>query len=505
MEHIKQLGMVFWISTILVISFVFWGFTSPNQLENTAQVIFDFTTNAFGGFYLLLIGFFIIFILVLATSQYGNIKLGHDDDEPQYSFYNWIGMLFSAGFGISLVFWGVSEPMKHYMAPPMDIEPQSVKAASIAIQYAMFHWGIHQWAVFSVVGLCIGYFHFRRKQTFLISTTLMPLFNEKIRENKSWQMGVDVLAVVATATGVATSLGLGVLQVNSGLNWVFDIPESTKSQLTIILIMLVMYQISSITGLNKGIRILSNVNLTIAFFLMVFVFLVGPTSFLSNVFVSGLGNYLSEMINMSFHLTPFTQKTWVKDWTLFYWAWAIAWSPFVGTFIARVSKGRTIREFVLAVLFVPALVAIMWMAVFGGSALYFEMFQGVPILEAVQTNVASGLFITLEHFPFGSLLSIIAIILIFIFLVTSADSSTFVLGMMTTNGQTNPSIGVKIIWGVSQSAIAIILLFSSGLKGLQTASLITALPFSMIMIGMCISLFKSIRQEYFYNQDQSRS
>lgn len=491
----KKGTTVFWISTIIVIVFISLGAIWPETLSGYAEKAFEWTTTYFNSFYLFVTVFFIVFCVFLAISPYGKIKLGKDDDTPDYSYYNWIGMLFSAGFGVALVFWGVSEPVKHYVNPPPGYERETTEAVTAAIQYSMFHWGIHQWAIFSVIGLSLAYFQFRKEKKGLISTTIEPLLRNRLEKIKGWRSFVDILAVLATATGVATSLGLGVMQVNGGLSYMFELPNHIWSQLLIMAILMVVYLISSITGLNKGIRILSLVNLSVAFLLMAFAFVVGPTNHIFQTFVTGLGGYIQNFAEMSFNVDPYQDNAWINEWTVFYWAWAMAWSPFVGMFIARVSKGRTIREFISGVMFVPPFVAIAWMAVFGGGALFFETVNELPIVEAVQEDITNGLFVTLNQFPLGLFLAILAISLIFTFLVTSADSATFVLGMMTSNGEKDPKLSLKIIWGVCMSAIAAVLLLASGLTGLQTASLLTALPFSIIMICMCFALIKELKEE----------
>ncbi|MBP3950167.1 BCCT family transporter [Bacillus sp. YZJH907-2] len=475
--------------------FIIFGAGWPDLLSQYADRAFQWTTTYFNGFYLLVSLFFIGFCLFLAFSSYGKVKLGDEADLPEYTYFNWIGLLFSAGFGVALVFWGVSEPVKHYLSPPPGFEAETEAALDAAIQFSMFHWGIHQWAIFAVIGLSIAYSKFRKKRAGLISTTVEPLMRNKLGKIKGWRALIDILAVLATATGVATTLGLGVLQVNGGLQYTFNVPDTTTTQIVIIVLLMIAYIASSITGLQKGIRILSLANLSIAFFLLLFAFFVGPTSYLFNTFVSGLGGYIQNFAGMSVNVNATGENAWLNEWTIFYWAWAMAWSPFVGTFIARVSRGRTIREFVLGVMFVPPLVAIAWMAVFGGGALFFERVEGFPIKEAVQEDVTNGLFATLSYFPFGMVLSIVAIGLIFMFLITSADSATFVLGMMTSKNHLNPSLTIKIIWGVFIAAMALILLMASGLTALQTASLVIALPFSIIMILMCFALLKELKQE----------
>lgn len=491
----EKFNIVFWTSALIIFVFIVFGVSLPETLSTYAEAAFDWSTTYFGGFYLVVTVFFIGFCLFLALSRFGKIKLGKDDDKPEYSYYNWIGMLFSAGFGVALVFWGVSEPVMHYSSPPPGYEGKTDEAVNIAIQYSMFHWGIHQWAIFGVIGLVVAYFQFRKGKQGLISASIEPLLSNSKYEIKGWRQTIDILAVVATATGVATTLGLGVMQVNGGLHYTFGIPDSTTTQMMIIICLMIAYLVSTITGLNKGIRLLSVVNLSVAFLLMAFTLVVGPTLHMVNTFIYGIGGYLQNFIDMSLNVNPNEDGEWLSEWTIFYWAWAMAWSPFVGTFIARVSKGRTIREFVVGVLFVPPFVAIAWMAVFGGGALYFEKEKEVAVVEAVENDVTNGLFVTLEQFPLGIVLAVIAIALIFFFLITSAASATFVLGMMTSKNALQPGIGIQMVWGVLMTGIAAILLIASGLTGLQTASLITALPFSFIIVLMCFGLLKELRKE----------
>ncbi|PTX64538.1 choline/carnitine/betaine transport [Melghirimyces profundicolus] len=484
---------VFWISAAVIAGFVVWGALSPKTLADNATTVFDWTTAAFGWFYLLSVLFFVLFCLFLALSRYGRIRLGKDGEDPEYPYFTWIGMLFSAGFGVGLVFWGVAEPMSHFFEPPMGLEPKTARAALMGLRYSFFHWGIHQWSVFTVVGLAIAYLQFRKDRPSLISNTFNPLIGEEGRP--SLRRTLDILAVIATVIGVATSLGMGILQINGGLSHVFGIPKNGFTQLMITAGLAVLYLASSTSGLNRGIKWLSNLNLGLALGILVFVLVAGPTKFILDSFTHTLGQYIQHFFGMSLRLTPFLKGTWVRDWTVFYWAWVIAWSPFVGTFFARVSRGRTIREFVIGVLIVPPLIAILWMAVFGGSALHLDLFEGTRIGEAVQKDVALALFAMYEHFPFATLVSVLSILLIFTFLITSADSATYVLGMMTSEGRLNPPMTVKVIWGVLIAAISAVLILSSGLQGLQTASLVAALPFAFILLGMCMSLLRALKQE----------
>lgn len=485
--------MVFYISIVIVLMFVLWGAFSPASLAQASNNLLGFTIEKFGWFYLMAAFGFLVFSLYLAFSKYGQIRLGADDDEPEYPNTTWFAMLFSAGMGIGLVFWGVAEPVSHYLNPPMGIAGQTPEAAQVAMRYAFFHWGLQPWGIYTVIALALAYFKYRKNYKGLISHTFYPLLGEKV--NGPIGKGIDVLAIIATAFGVATSLGLGTLQINGGLAHIFGIPNNITAQLMIIGIVTILYMISATTGLDRGIKTLSNINLTVAIALLLFTLFLGPTSFIFDTLTLTLGSYFQNLIQMSLRLAPFTQSTWIASWTLFYWAWWIAWAPFVGMFIARVSRGRTIKEFVLGVLLVPSLFGFIWFSVFGGTALNFEMFQNLAIARAVQNDVTSALFITLEQLPLGTVLAGLATLLIITFFITSADSATFVLGMLSSKGNLNPSNKKKFIWGILQSSIAVVLLLSGGLQGLQTASIIAALPFAVIMILMCVSILKALEAE----------
>lgn len=490
-----RLNRVFYISASLIALLVLFGAIRPTLFATIAGNIFNFTTRSFGWFYLLAVFLFVVFLVFLAFSKYGKIRLGTDQDRPQYPFFTWIGMLFSAGFGVGLVFWGVAEPMSHFITPPYaDTTELTVEGARLAMAYSFFHWGVSQWSVFAIVGLIIAYFQFRRNADGLISTSLSPLIKDRTYKQPLNQT-IDILAVIATVMGVATSLGLGVLQINGGLNSVFGLPNTALVQVLIIVVLTVLFLTSTTTGLDRGIKWLSNINLGTALVLMVFVFFAGPTIFILETFTLGLGDYLQNFIRYSLRLQPYQQGTWVRDWTIFYWAWAIAWSPFVGAFVARVSRGRTIREFIVGVLIVPPFIALLWIAVFGGTALHLDLFEGTSIAQAVDADVTSALFVTFAELPFSFILSVLSILLILTFLITSADSATYIISSMTTNGSLNPPLTVRIVWGILLGGIAAVLLIASGLEGLQTASLISALPFTVILILMVYTLFSLLRKE----------
>ncbi|QGU00672.1 Glycine betaine transporter OpuD [Candidatus Syntrophocurvum alkaliphilum] len=497
-----KLGVVFYFSVAVISLFVLWGILLPESLADRTEQILNYIIDTFGWFYLFATFIFVLFVIFLGFGPYGQIKLGKDEDEPEYNFYTWLGMLFSAGMGIGLVFWGVAEPVMHYLTPPEGITPETTEAAEIALRYSFFHWGLHPWAIYAIVALTLAYYRFRKEEAGLISTAFRPLLGDKV--NGPIGKAIDSLAVIATVFGVATSLGLGALQISGGFSYLLGTPNIITVQIIIIFIVTILYMISASTGLNRGIRYLSNVNLTVAGVLLLFVLLAGPTLFIIENFTATIGRYLGNFIPMSFRLTPFADGEWIGSWTLFYWAWWIAWAPFVGTFIARVSKGRTIREFVLGVLFVPSTLGALWFATFGGAAFYLEKFQGVAISTAVDNDITSALFITLEQFPFGLVLMVLAILLIITFFVTSADSATFVLGILSTQGVLNPSKRIKYVWGILQSGIAIALLWSGGLEGLQTASIIAALPFAIIMLGMIVSINKELKEELHRQKEKEK-
>lgn len=491
----KKMNIVFWISFAVLTSVVLAGVLFPESFENGADAVYGFISDTFGWLFLIAMFVFVVVLGYLAISKYGKMKLGGPDEKPAFPLFTWIAMLFSAGFGIALVFYGVGEPMSHFYTPPIKgVEPLSEEAARVSMAYSFFHYGVSQWSVFAIVGLCMAYFQFRKKKNGLVATAIEPILG-KSKKTKPIKNTINILAVVATIVGIATSLGMGIAQMNGGLNTVFGVPNGIPTQLIIIGIMTALFLFSSTTGLNKGIKWLSNINMVIAIGLMLFVFIAGPTVFILETFTLAIGDYLSNFINYSLRLTPYSGGTWVKDWTVFYWAWVIAWSPFVGAFIARISKGRTIREFVLGVLIAPAVIGMMWMAVFGGTALHLDLFEGTNIAGAVNNDITSALFTTFAELPLSNILSVVAMLLIITFLVTSADSAVFILSSMTSGGKLNPPIKMRIVWGILLSSIATVLLINSGLQGLQTASLVAALPFTFIVFLMIISLFKSIRGE----------
>ncbi|WP_163970794.1 glycine betaine uptake BCCT transporter [Oceanobacillus halotolerans] len=495
----NKVTRVFYISIVVSVLFIIWGMIPetilPNaNLDNVTTNIQGFLVDQFGWFYLISATAFLVFAIFLIFSKYGKIKLGKAQDEPEYNYLTWFAMLFSAGMGIGLVFWGGAEPLSHYHVPPYG-ESQTSDAAKTGLQYSFFHWGLHPWAVYATIALALAYFKFRKQSAGVVSAILEPLFGEHVKG--PWGTIVDFIVVFATIFGVATSLGFGAIQISGGISFIFDINQTVAMQLIIIAIVTVLYMISAMTGLNRGIKYLSNTNIVLAITLMLFVLFLGPTNFIMNLFTTTFGSYIQNLPSMSFRMTPFAEEnTWIKDWTIFYWAWWIAWAPFVGTFIARVSRGRTIREFVSGVLLVPTIFGALWFTVFGGSTIHLEHFEGIDIMQHVnEIGEEVALFALFEHFPIGVVISIIAVLLISTFFITSADSATFVLGMQTTGGSLYPPNIVKFVWGIIQSSAAAVLLWQGGLGALQTASIIAAFPFTIIMILIVVSLLKSLRLE----------
>ncbi|MCX9155197.1 BCCT family transporter [Niveibacterium sp. 24ML] len=482
--------MVFRIALLIVAAFVAWGIAAPGGLAATTAAWLAASIQNFGWYYLLVVFGILVFALVVAFGRFGRIRLGGDDAAPDFSTASWFAMLFSAGMGIGLVFWGVAEPLSHYLSPPGYVTAGTPDAARFAMRASFFHWGLHPWALYAVVGMALAYFKFNRGAPGLLSAAFEPLLGQHAR-GPAGKM-VDVLAIVATVFGVATSLGFGATQIAGGLHHVFGIEASSTAILCVIAIATVLFLVSSTTGLERGIKWLSNTNMILAVGLCLAVLLMGPTLFVMEALTSTVGAYISGLVQQSMRLTPFTQGSWTSDWTIFYWAWWITWAPFVGMFIARISRGRTIREFMVGVMLVPSLVSFIWFAVFGGTALHLQIMDGLQIAQAAQASPDAALFLMLDALPLGQLLSVLAIVLVSVFFVTSADSATFVLAMLSSRGSLNPAASMKLVWGLTVSVIAAVLLLAGGLKGLQTMSILAALPFTLVLIGLCVSTWKAL-------------
>ncbi|MGJ9382756.1 BCCT family transporter [Salipaludibacillus sp. CF4.18] len=491
----KKPNIVFYISAPLVFLFVLWGFFGPESLENLSGIALGLTLDNFGWFYMLSTAFFIAFVLFLAVSPFGKLKLGKPHEKPEYKFLTWLGMLFSAGIGVGFVFWGVAEPVLYFFDPHPDYvgASEGVRAAA-GLRYGVFHWALHPWAIFSLVALTLAYVQYRKDQPALISSAFQPILGDKA--HGPFGKAIDTLAVLATATGVATTFGLSAMQITGGLSYLVDwIPNNSTTQFTVIAIVTVLFIFSAATGVNKGIKILSTLNLTVAAILLVFVLVFGPTLFIAQNFVTTIGSYITNVTQMSLDLNPFGDGEWLGSNTIFFWAWHISWAPFMGIFIARISRGRTIREFIGGVLIVPSLLAALWFTVFGGTALDMILNGNEQIGDLVTNEVEVALFATLSGLPFSGIMSTLAVLLILVFFITSADSASYVLGAMTSGGSLSPKLSVKVIWGFLIAGTASVLLISGGLEGLQTASIVAALPFALIMIVMIFSLLIMMGQD----------
>lgn len=492
----KKVTSIFWISVVLVSLFIIWGVFLPSNVDYILGLVNDFISNNFGWFYLVATTGFVLLALFFIFGPYGNIKLGSPDDKPEYSYFTWFSFLFTAGMGVGLVFYGVTEPLSHFHSPS-SVVPGTPAAAEESMLYTTFHWGLHPWATYAVVALALAYFKFRHKAPALISSSFSPLIGD--RSKGAWGTVIDTLSVFATVFGIATSLGLGAKQITSGLSFTFEgFPNTLTMNLVVILVVTILFMLSATTGVNRGIRYLSWFNIFLAVALMIFIFVLGSTAHMMESFTTTLGNYVQKLPKLTFGMNAFEgNRDFLNDWTLFYWAWWIGWSPFVGTFIARVSRGRTIREFVIGVTVVPVVFSAFWFAVFGTAGLDMDVAEGGGLYQLMNDlGEEAALFGFLQSSPMSSVIIGIAVILISSFFVTSADSGTFVLAMLTTGGKLNPSTGVKAIWGVILAAIASVLLWTGGLEALQMAMLIAAFPFAILMILMCISLIKALKSEY---------
>jgi choline/glycine/proline betaine transport protein len=461
-EHIHP--VVFPVSALLIIAFVIFGAVFTEAAGTALGETLSFITANFGWFMIVAVAVFLLFCLYLAIGPYGKIRLGPDDSRPDYSYLTWFAMLFSAGMGIGLVFWGVAEPIFHYADAPR-VASESADAARDAMVLTYHHWGLGPWAVYAVLGLSLAYFGFRHNLPLTIRSALYPLIGERMH---GWLGNVvDILAILGTMFGIATSLGLGVLQINAGLSYVYGTPVSVNVQMLLIAVITLVATISVFTGLDKGIRRLSQVNINLAALLLLFVALAGPTVLLISAYVENLGGYLFNFVDTLFWAGTYEGEDWLAGWTVFYWAWWISWSPFVGMFIARISRGRTIREFVLGVLFVPAAVSFAWFTVFGNTALHTEL-QGLADIAGPTFEDASfALFALLEQFPIAGVTSTVAIFVIAIFFITSSDSGSYVIDMIASGGDPNPPRSHRVFWAISEGIVAAILLSTGGLVALQ--------------------------------------
>ena len=491
-----KFNSVYLISIAITLAVVAWGYQAPEAFGRFADALFGGLTKYFGWGYLLTMNLFVLFCIAMAFGRFRHVRLGRPEDRPEHSNISWFAMLFSAGMGVGLVFYGAAEPLIHFGNAPFGAEPGSIQAARDAMQISFFHWGLHPWAGYAVIAMPMAYYQFRRNSPGLISSLFVPLVGQKAVDGAFGKI-VDVLAIFATLAGITTSLGLGTLQLSSGLNAIMGMDKTTMIQVGIIVILAVFYTGSAVMGIDRGIKWVANFNLLVCLGLMVTLFLVGPSLPIVDSLMTGIGDYVSGLVKESFSMAPYggPYESHLKNWTLYYWAWWIAWAPFVGSFVARISRGRTIAEFVAGVLIVPALGSFTWFAIFGTSALHLQLVRGIDIAAQVTKDISVGVFALYKYYPLGFVMSVLMLVLITTFFVTSANSATFVLSMYSNQGDLNPSKSKMGVWGVLMAALAIVLLMTGGLQNLQTISLTAAPPFAVIMICACVSLWRSLSKD----------
>jgi choline/glycine/proline betaine transport protein len=496
----KLNSAVFYPASLLVISLLLFTLVFPQVSASFFASLQSSIVENFSWFYVFTVAVILVFTLYLGFSRFSDVKLGPDHATPDYSYVSWLSMLFAAGMGIGLMFYGVAEPLMHFLVPP-TADPGTVAAAKEAMKTTFFHWGLHAWAIYAIVALTLAYFSFRHDLPLTLRSALYPLIGDKIY---GWRGDlVDIFAVTGTLFGVATSLGLGVLQISAGLNYLFEFPTTTIAQVGLIIGITCIAIISVASGLDRGIKILSEFNMILAVGLLALILILGPTVFLFKALMQNTGAYLSDLVLNTFNLFAYQKTEWIGGWTIFYWGWWLAWAPFVGIFIARISRGRTIREFILGVLIVPTVFTLIWMNIFGNSAIDLVLNQGNEMLGTLATdNTPVALFLFLEQFPWSSLLSVIAVLMIVVFFVTSCDSGAMVIDMLCSHGNNNTPLWQRVYWTAGVGIIAAVLLLADGISALQTMTIASALPFAVVLLIAMFGLIKALRVEAFKQDSQ---
>ncbi|MBC3798520.1 glycine betaine uptake BCCT transporter [Acetobacterium tundrae] len=492
-KPIKKDRTVLVISAVIAAVFVIASILAPTGMNTIINGLFSSITTNFGWFYLVSVALFIVAVVVFTIGPWGKIKLGKDDDKPEFTNFQWFAMLFGGGMGIGLVFWSVSEPMMDYLSPPVA-DAGTAAAMAEAMRLTFFHWGFSPWAIFAIGGLGLAYFQFRKGERFLISSAFKPILGDRIYGPIG--KAIDILAVFATIFGVATSLGLGANQIATGLNFIFGIKSSSFMIAVIIAIITVIFTLATVSGLKKGMQLVANAKIWLSIGFMVFIFIFGGCVAILNGFTTTFGSYIQNFIGQTFWMGNIK---WLDSWTIFYWAWWIAWAPFVGQFVARVSKGRTVREYLLAVTLLPSGFSLIWIAIYGGAAFNIDAVTNGAIQAAVNQDYTTGLFALLQQLPLYSITSILSIVLIIACFIGAANSATYVLAMLTSGGDMDPSKKSRAGWGIAQGAVTIALILASGtsaLKALQTASIAAAFPYTFVMLFMCYSIFKALKEDY---------
>lgn len=483
---------VFFSSVLIIILSISLVLIYQEQAKEVFLSVQNGIAGAAGWFYVLCMNVFIIFLLIVAFGKFGQLRIGGPKAKPEFKRLSWFAMLFSAGMGIGLLFWGVGEPITHFANPP-GMAGTTPEAANKAMDLTFLHWGFHAWAVYALVGLSLAYFTYSRGLPLTIRSVFYPFLGDRIYG----RLGdtVDVFAVLATLFGLATSLGFGAKQMAAGLNHLWGIDSGHMTQVILIFGVTAVAIVSVVLGVDKGVKVLSEWNMRIAVVLLLLVVILGPTIFIFQSFIQNTGSYVSHMVELSTWTESFLPGSWQNDWTTFYWGWWIAWSPFVGMFIARISRGRTVREFILGVLIVPALVTFFWITAFGSTGIHYILLGDDSLLHAVDADIATALFVFLENFPLAAVLNVVAIVLIAGFFITSSDSGSLVVDSLTSGGRTDSPVGQRVFWALSEGAIAAVLALGGGLVALQAATIATGLPFAIILLFMCYALFKGLNED----------
>lgn len=500
-EKTVRLGAVFYVSLALSVAFIVWGVVSRQSLSVTSAAVLRIVVDTFGWMYVVVVLAVLVFVLMLALSGFGKIRLGGESERPEFGRVSWIAMLFSAGVGLSFLFWGTAEPLIHLADPPYGAAVAgSEEAARMGMRYSFLFWGLHAWAIYAAVALAVAHSSFRRGRPVLISSALYPLLGDRVYGSVG--KAVDVMAVFAILFGVATSLGLGTRELNSGLNYAFGIPESYWIKVMIIAGLMTVSTISAATGLGRGIRVLSLLNFGLCGVLMLFVLFSGPMLFVLGTFADSVGSYFANFAQMSLNSESQADRSWAQQWTFFFWAWWISWAPFVGPFIARISRGRTIRELVLGVVLVPSVLSFVWFSIFGGTALQREFSGVVDVSTVAGQSKAVATFEVLGTLPLQAITSMVILVVLGLLFITSADSASFMLGSTTAGGSLKPPKLLKLMWSFG-AAFAAVLLLEGGRQSLQGAAVITAVPFTVILVCLCVSLCKILLRERLAEKSRS--
>ena len=490
----KQQNAIFFWSAVFSIVIALWGIIGSDSFSKVSSSLMKQLKAHFSWLYLGTMLLFVLFSLIVAFSKFGRIRLGDENEKPEYSTISWFAMLFGAGMGIGLVFWGVAEPLSHYVNPMAGIEAQSTDAIHFSIRSCFMHWGLHPWACYAVMGLGLAYFQFHKKETVLVSNIFIPLIGKKNANGTPGKI-IDIFTTVLTVIGVASSFGMGCLQICSGFEHLFSIPNTLITWIIVITVICFIYLKSAISGVGKGIKKLSDINLILFVALLIVGFIIGPKKEILSLLAVGTKDYIINFFPDSLRLSSHGDPSWIQNWRVFYWAWWLSWAPFVGVFIARISKGRTVREFILGVMVIPTIVSSVWFSVFGGLSFHaasnFNENQITVILGAVET----ALFYVFDQYHLGIILSLIAVVLLVTFFVTSANSATFVLSMLTSDGNPDPPDSKKIFWGILIAVVALALILSGGISFIQTFSIVIAFPYLLILLLIAVNLIFAFRQD----------